>query len=179
RRLAGFDPAADSDPRLREDLVRVFLARHDFARATEILSAPAERELRVLQGIAWFELGDHLRAREFFRSARRDGKLPVEAIVHLAWMDWREGRRQEALGTLERHGTGDRARTSGAVAFAEALWDLGEPEKARRVLARAMERDPHAASLHYADGLLLWRRGEIEEAAGAMAAALERNPDHV
>ena|GEM_PF-2247446 len=179
RRLAGFDPAADSDPRLREALVRVFLARHDFARATEIPSAPAERELRVLQGIAWFELGDHLRAREFFRSARRDGKLPVEAIVHLAWMDWREGRRQQALGTLERHGTGDRARTSGAVAYAEALWDLGEPEKARRVLARAMERDPHAASLHYADGLLLWRRGEIEEAAGAMAAALERNPDHV
>lgn len=179
RRLARVDLALDTDPRLREALLRVLLARHEFAQAAEVPTAPHERELRVLQGIAFFELGDHRRARERFRSARRDGKLPTEAIVHLAWMDWRDGERKKALPTLERFGTGDRARTSGAIAYAEALWDRGETEKAFRVLARAMEQDPHAASLHFAHGLLLWRRGAIEEATQAMAAALERNPDHL
>jgi len=178
RRFEEFTADADSDPRLREAWVRVLLARHEFARATEVPAAPGERELRVLKGIAWFELGDLRRARELIRSARREGKLPAEAIVHLAWIDWREGARKRALPTLERYGTGERARTSGALAYAEALWDRGEPEHAHRILSRAMERDPHAANLWYTSGTFAWRRGDLEAAARAMSDALERNPDH-
>lgn len=178
-RFAAFSPTADAHPELREAWVRILLARHDFLRATSVLAASGERELAVLQGIAWFELEEYHRARQRLTSARRAGKLPVEAIVYLAWIDWREGRRASALPTLERFGTGARARTSGALAYAEALWARGEADRAQGVLERAIERDPHAASLHFAAGLLARRQLRFEEAIEKLEAALERNPYHV
>lgn len=175
-RFEGFTPTAESEVRHREAWVRILLARQEFLRATAVPSTSDERELRVLQGIAWFELEEYGRAQQAFRSARRAGKLPVEAIVHLAWIDWRQGRRARALETLERFGSGERARTSGAIAYAEALWDRGEVEKAQRVLARALEDDPYDAGLHFASGLVALREGRWARAIEAMQSALDRNP---
>lgn len=177
-RFADFSAAADAHPSLREAWTRILMARHDFLRATSVPAASGERELAVLQGIAWFELGEYGRARKRLESARRAGKLPVEAIVHLAWIDWREGRRGRALETLERFGTGERARTSGALAYAEALWERGEADRALGILDRAIERDPHAASLFHAAGTLALRQLRVDEAAEKLGGALERNPFH-
>lgn len=177
-RFAEFTAAGEAEAQHREAWVRVLLARQEFLRATAVPSAAGERQLRVLQGIAWFELEEYGRAQKTLRSARRAGKLPVEAIIHLAWIDWRQGRRGRALETLERFGWGERARSSGAVAYAEALWDRGEGEKAERVLARAIEEDPHDARLRFALGRVALREGRFAEATEAMEATLEQNPYH-
>lgn len=176
--FADFSATEDSDLRHREAWMRILLARHEFLRATSVPAARGERELLVLKGIAWFQLGEYGRAQESFRSVRREGKLPVEAIVHLAWIDWRQGRRGKALETLERFGSGERLRTSGAIAYAEALWERGEAEKAARVLAQALEVDPHDADLHFTSGRLARREGRPAQAREEMKAALERNPFH-
>src|SRR5690606_23206026 len=89
-----------------------------------------------------------------------------------------EGRRGRALETLERFGTGERARTSGALAYAEALWERGEADRALGILDRAIERDPHAASLFHAAGTLALRQLRVDEAAEKLGGALERNPFH-
>lgn len=176
QRFAGFAPTVEADPQHREAWIRILMARGDFLRATSVPAQPGEREIAVLQGMAWFELEEYGRARQRLRSARRAGKLPVEAILHLAWIDWREGRRARALGTLERFGSGERTRVSGAVAYAEALWVRGEAERAGRILDRARERYPNAAPLFAASGIqALWQM-RWEEAAASLEGALERNP---
>lgn len=171
-----FLPTRASDPRLREAWLRALLAKEDHRKAVSLPLGEGERELRVLQGIAWLRLGDLGKARSLMRSATVEGKLPVEAIVHLAWMDWKEGRTERARKNLERFGVGPKARSSGSRAYAELLRAEGRGEEAMAVLEQAIERSPHAPALHAFVGRLLQERGRKAEAEAAFERALAINP---
>lgn len=181
RAMAMFDTflgAPDSDVRHREAWALALLARRDFRRVTGLHAASGERDLRVLQGIAWFHLGDHAKARTTLRSATLRGKLPVEALIHLSWIDGRAGRVAQARSSLERFARGPRARTSGSLAYAELARRAGDLRGAEEVLVQALERAPHAADLHWELGNLRHVQGRLDDAAAAWTEAIELNRYH-
>jgi tetratricopeptide (TPR) repeat protein len=171
--------ARESGAELREAWAVALLAKQEYRKVTSIHADPSDRDLLVLQGIAWFHLGNHAKAATTLRSATLEGKLPVEALVHLSWIEGREGRVARAKRSLERFAIGPRARPSGSLAFAELSRRTGDLRGAEAALDEALARNPHVADLHWELGNLRLEQGRIDAAAAAWTEAVELNRFHV
>lgn len=169
-----------TDLGVREAWARALLARERFRAVTSVPREPTDRNLHLLEGIAWYRLGDREAARAALRrtATRQAGKLPADAVVYLALIDLEEGNRTRARRNLERLGTGPRARTTGRWAWARLLVEEGKLREAEAVLREARSLDRESVEVRCALGRLLLLRGDAAGARAALREALDRNPFH-
>jgi len=172
--------SASTPLHVREAWAESLLALERWRAVTAVPTGAGERSLHLLKGIAWLQLGEREKARAELRktATRQAGKMPADAVVHLALADLQEGAVAKARRNLERLGTGSRARTTGRQAWAQLLVRDGELVEAERVLREAVALDRDAVEARCALGRLLLRRGDTAGARAALEEAVARNPFH-
>jgi TolB-like protein len=116
------------------------------------------------------------KAEEFLAKAMED-PTPL-ALQVSATMLAQQGRHDEAIAEGERAVAMDPNDADGYVALAGALNLAGMPEKALRLMERAMRLNPHyPTSYLYELGLARFGMEEFDEAAVALERAVILNPD--
>ncbi|AKU92152.1 tetratricopeptide repeat protein [Vulgatibacter incomptus] len=172
----GFDFDASQDPALREAYARLLVAAGRLREAAALSGKPGERPVHLQVGIARFRAGMIAKAHESLHATVLERKLPVEAVVYLGLVDLERGRLDQARKTLERLGTGSRARTTGRWAWARLLRREGKLDEAERALVEAVELDPRSAEPRFELGRLLLERGRHDEALAMLREAVRLNP---
>lgn len=162
-----------------EELCRVLIARGRIDQALERAQAiPDKRRLALIRGIARFEQGDLVKARQELNATRRDGKVPLEAAVYLATIDAMQGRHEAARAVLDRA-----AQKTGRLRAA-ALVGLGRlyQTNGRRVEALAAYEDAGKVPGDWEGPCSLGRmqlaEASFEKAKSSFELALSRNRFH-
>ncbi len=182
---AAFAKALDRRPAdnlLREELARALIAQGRFSDALRRLEGAAagadERSVRVVRGLARFELGQLRQAREELAATQRNGKVPTEAAVILAMVDLAQGQVDTARAVLESAAKLAKSRGAAQVALGRLALEQGRDEKAAEAFkaAEADRRDwEGACSL----GRLELKTGRAADAKKDLSLSLERNHQHV
>ena len=132
----------------------------------------------VRRGVALAQLGRDEAADAFTKAIALDGSFRLSALVNLAALRGRQGRRREASAIY-----GQALETSPTVGWhhidrAQALLALGRPEEALASVAAADRLQPGDRHGQLLRGICLDALDRIEEAAAAFEALTRIEPQH-
>ncbi len=191
--LAKLERAAEEVKRAAKEfpgrrLTRVMQARLSLAEgkpAKALAAIDAAGELRdypaalALRGRARLELGDVAKAVEDFDAALKTYELLPSAVLGRARADIARGRGREAVRRLEAlFDDVEEAEEAVAVAYAEALEQSGDRDRARAVLQDLAKSSASAAVWVSLAGLER-RAGQPKEATKALEKVRENEPNNI
>ncbi len=136
---------------------------------------PNDVTLNVNVGLALIGFGSFQEAEKWFVNALRLDPNSVGGLCGLGVVFRETQRPEEAIEQYERALKID----PGSDAYrglADALWDVGEIERAERMLREACERHPADPEAHSRLGTILTAEGDFEGAEAKLHAALKLDP---
>jgi tetratricopeptide (TPR) repeat protein len=135
--------------------------------------------LYLLRGSAWGEMSQYDRAEQDFDSALK-GSLPEAAryglYINRGALSVRRGRTADAIEDLRRATALRPEQYQGYVNLAQALLQEKKLDEAVAEMGRAIEREPHLASLYATRGRIHVLRGDDAAALADLATALNVEP---
>jgi tetratricopeptide (TPR) repeat protein len=168
-----------ADPELRVLLARARIGRGRFQEALAATEGADGRAIRIQRAIARYRLGQWSEARAELERTSRDGKVPAEAAVWLAFVDVAAGKPDRALSLLEKLIQGRTTPPLAHVALGTALEATGRRADAEAAYRAATEREPLAPEGHAALGRLLVAEGRPRDAVEPLERAVKLDPSDV
>ncbi|MGI5862332.1 MAG: tetratricopeptide repeat protein [Myxococcales bacterium] len=168
------------DMQLKEELARALIAQGRYGEALKVTDgAPGDdRRLRIVRGIARFEMGQPAKARVEFAATVRNGKVPTEVAIYLALIDAAEGQRETARGVLESAIKVSKERPGLARAALGRLY-LEEGNEAQAIAElKAAEADPRDWEGACTLGRHHLKADRFQDALEHLNIAVERNRWH-
>ncbi|MDR1045840.1 MAG: tetratricopeptide repeat protein [Candidatus Adiutrix sp.] len=179
-------PPAESGPAAHLLIGRVYMEQGLFEDAAREFEAVLQKEPRNAEALfrlaaAGLELGEIGQAREKLGQIDQKSDLYVEARLLLASTIRNDDPRQRLNEALEIINGAVRARPDAPrlpAAQALLLEELGQTQKARRVIVQAVRRFPREAELRFRQGVIEDRLGDKKASVSAMREAIRLNPEH-
>lgn len=145
----------------------------------EILEAdPSLDQIRYYLGNALERQERWSEAMEAFRGIGQDSDLYPDTLVHMAYVQHRLGRDEEAIAFLEKERETVLERPELASFLASLYESRGDLPSALNVVESSVSLNPGAVSLLYQKGAVLERLNRRPEAMAAMRRVLALEPDN-
>jgi tetratricopeptide (TPR) repeat protein len=173
---------APDDAMVTHNLGTAYLVaqRHDEAlvwlrRSLEQLPTFARTHFHL--GLVLSHLGDEDAAIAAFQRASELAPDLADAAHKAGDSLWAKGRLKDAIAAYERSFAGAPGTTSGRLARAKAFLVREEPEEARAVLEKLLERDPKSGEAHLVLGHIQTDLGQFDLAVTHYRRSIELMPD--
>lgn len=162
---------------------RILLARALAGRGQyrEIIGATGNfdsREIHIWRGVAYYKLGEYAKAMGALERTRREGKMPAEAAVHYALIQFALGQEAQARSLLRTLTSLESPPTLAFVASGRMEESRGQFENAESQYRTAVARDPLDLEANCALGRLLLARDHAADALPYLEKAAHINPFH-